>query len=192
MDALIGDGFPDELEQRWHRLPPIGVAWLKRLKQLDVSVDALCEPELPVQARGVMHGDTFEFATDDPGEQTADALVFLARNDDGEPADFVAWSPKSDRMASWWGIPMLGMECLGEPRIDPDGALAVFTDPIEWLIAERNGLLVVSFMNAAHLLRAAAPLRASSAKEANRVRNLIAAAPPRVYAPLGSTIPVPA
>jgi crossover junction endodeoxyribonuclease RuvC len=51
---------------------------------------------------------------------------------------------------------------------------------------------VVSFVNAAHLLRAAAPLRASSAKEANRVRNLITAAPPRVYAPLGSTIPVPA
>jgi hypothetical protein len=183
---------PEEITQSWHRLPPIGVAWLKRLKQLGVSVDALCEPELPAQARVVMHGDTFEFATDDPGERAVEALVFLARQDEGEPADLVAWSPKSDRLASWWGIPMLGMECLGEPRIDPDGALAVFTDPLKWLIGERNGLLVVNFANAAHLLRAAAPLRASSAKEVNRVRNLIAAAPPRVYAPLGSTIPVPA
>jgi hypothetical protein len=186
-EATMGPS--DEILQHWHRLPPIGVAWLLRLKELGISVDALSEPELPVQAKVVLRGDTFEF---DDGKLASDALVFLVRDDNGEPADFVAWAPKSDRLSSWWGIPMLGMKFLSEPRLDPDGALAVFTDPIEWLIAERNGLLVVSFVNAAHLLRAAAPLRASSAKEANRVRNLITAAPPRVHAPLGSTIPVPA
>jgi hypothetical protein len=179
--------FPDELEQRWHRLPPIGVAWLKRLKQLGVSVDALCEPELPVQARVVMHGDTFEFAADDPGEEAVDAMVFLARDDNGDPADFVAWRPKSHRLASWWGIPMLGMEALGEPRLDPDGALAVFTDPVRWLRGERNGVLVVNFANAARLLRDAAPLRTGSAAEAHRIQRLITAAPPRVLAPPART-----
>jgi hypothetical protein len=165
-------------------LPPIGIAWLKRLKALGVSVDALSEPELPVQARVVLHGDCFDFADD---EQATDALVFLARDDCGEPADFVAWSPKSDRLASWWGIPLLGMECLGEPRLDPDGALTVFTDPIKWLIGERQGVLVVNFANAARLLRNAAPLRAGSATEAQRIQNLITAAPPRVLAPPART-----
>jgi hypothetical protein len=175
--------FPEELERNWHRLPPIRVAWLKRLKQLGVSVDALCEPELPVQAKIVLHGDCFEFATGDPGEQASDALVLLARGDCGEPADFVAWSPKSDRLASWSGIPMLGMECLGEPRMDPDGAVEVFDDPLNWLLAERDGLLVVSFANAAHLLREAAPLKVSSAAFGRRLANLINPKPPRILAP---------
>lgn len=170
----------DEILQQWHRLPPIGIAWLRRLKALGVGVDGLCEPELPAQAKVVLHGDCFDF---DDGEQASDALVFLARDDNGEPADFVAWSPKSDRRASWWGIPLLGMECLLDPRMDADGALAVFTDPIKWLIGERQGVLVVNFANAARLLRRAAPLRAGSATEARRIQNLITAAPPRVLAP---------
>jgi hypothetical protein len=182
----------DEIVQQYRLLPPISLAWLRRLKELGVSVDALREPELPRQARIVMHGDCLDFASDDPGEQAVEALVFLARDDIGEAADLVAWLPKSDRLASWWGIPMLGMEALGRPRIDPDGALSVFTDPLKWLLAERNGLLVVNFSNAAHLLRDAAPLRATSAREAQRIQNLIIAAPRRVYAPIGSNIPVTA
>jgi hypothetical protein len=170
----------DEILQSWHRLPPISLAWLKRLKALGVSVDGLCEPDLPAQAKVVLHGDCFDL---DDGELASDALVFLARDDCGDPADFVAWSPKSDRLASWWGIPLLGMECLDEPRIDADGALAVFTDPVKWLVGERNGVLVVNFKNAARLLRHAAPLRAGSATEAQRIQKLITAAPPRVLAP---------
>jgi hypothetical protein len=170
----------DEIMQQWHRLPPIGIAWLKRLKALGVSVDGLCEPELPVQAKIVMHGDCFDF---DDGKLSVDALVFLARDDCGDPADFVAWAPKSDKLASMWGIPLLGMQRLGEPRIDPDGALEVHTEPVRWLAPERQGVLVVNFANAARLLRDAAPLWATSAREAQRIQNLIAAAPPRVLAP---------
>jgi hypothetical protein len=173
----------DEIEQQYRLLLPISIPWIKRLKQLGVSVDALCEPELPVQAKVVLHGDTFEFATDDPGEQAADALVFLARSDNGEPADIVAWSPKSDRLASWWGIPMLGMEALGEFRLDPDDAVEVFDEPVKWLIAERNGLLVVSFANAARILRDASPLKVSSAAFGRRLANLINPMPPRILAP---------
>jgi hypothetical protein len=173
-----------EAEDRFSLLPPIPVAWIKRLKSLGVSVDALCEPELPAFASIVLHGDCFEFSEDDPGEQATEAMLFLAHNDVGEPADIVAWLPKSDRLASWWSIPALGMEALGEPRLDPDGALPVFTDPVKWLIGGRDGLLVINFRNAAHILRDASPLRACSAREAERIRNLIAAAPPRVLAPI--------
>jgi hypothetical protein len=171
----------DEILRHWHRLPPISVAWLKRLKALGVGVDGLCEPELPAQAKVVMHGDCFEFA--DNGQ---DALVFLARDDCGDPADFVAWAPKSDRLASMWGVPLLGMERLGEPRIH-DGALEVFTEPVRWLASERQGVLIVNFKNAARLLRDAEPLRATSAREAQRIQSLITAAPPRVLAPPART-----
>jgi hypothetical protein len=173
----------DEIEQQYRLLPPISIAWIKRLKELGVSVDALVTPELPVQARIVMHRDCFEFGADDPGEQAVDALVFLARDDEGEPADFVAWAPKSDRLASWWGIPMLGMEALGGFRLDPDGAIEVFDDLVKWLVAERNGLVVVSFANAARLLRDAAPLKVGSAAFGRRLANLINPKPPRVLAP---------
>ena len=173
----------DEIKQQYRLLLPISIPWIKRLKQLGVSVDALCEPELPVQAKIVLHGDTFEFATDDPGEQAADALVFLARDDNGDPADFVAWSPKSDRLSSWWGIPMLGMEALGEFRLDPDGAVEVFDDPVRWLVAERDGLLIVSFTNAARILRDAAPLKVSSPAFGRRLAVLINPKPPRILAP---------
>jgi hypothetical protein len=171
----------DEVELAYRLMMPIGLAWLKRLKDLGVSVDALAEPELPVQAKVVLRGSAFDF---DDGDLASDALVFLARDDFGEPTDFVAWSPKSDRLASYWGIPLLGMERLGEPRIDPGGALNVFTGPVKWLLAERDGVLVVNFANAARLLRDACPLRAGSATEAQRIQNLITASPPRVFAPI--------
>jgi hypothetical protein len=170
----------EEIQRAYQLMMPISLAWLKRLKELGVSVDGLCEPHLPVQAKIALHGDCFDF---DGGEQATDALVFLGHDDRGEPADFVAWTPASDRLASYWGIPMLGMERLGEPRIDPDGALEVFTEPVGWLSSERSGLLVVNFANAARLLRDAAPLRATSAREAQRIQTLITAAPPRVLVP---------
>jgi hypothetical protein len=173
----------DELEHQYRLLLPISIPWLKRLKQLGVSVDALCEPELPAQARVVMHGDCFEFAAHDPDEQAVDALVFLARDDAGEPADLVAWSPKSDRLAAWWGIPMLGMECLGDWRIDPNGAIEVFDDPLKWLVAERNGLVVVSFANAAPILRECGSLKVGSATFGRRLANLINPKPPRILVP---------
>ena len=74
----------DEIEQRWHRLPPISIAWIKRLKELGVSVDALCEPELPAQAQVVvMHdGFVFDFADEADG-QPVDAMIFLARDEPG-------------------------------------------------------------------------------------------------------------
>lgn len=176
----------DEIEQQYRLLAPISIAfiaWIKRLKALGVSVDALVTPELPVQARITMQGDCFDFAAGDPGEQAVDALVFLARDDNGEPADLVAWAPKSGRLASWWGIPMLGMEALSDWLIDADGAIEVFDDPLKWLIAERNGLLVVNFANAAPILREAAPLKVSSVTFGRRLANLINPKPPRILAP---------
>jgi hypothetical protein len=116
---------PDEIEQRYQLLPPISLAWLKRLKELGVSVDGLCEPELPGQAQVVMHdGFLFDFADEADGTPV-DAVIFLARDEEGEPADVVAWGPRSKRLAAWYGAgSLLGMENVFGPRLDLHNALA--------------------------------------------------------------------
>ncbi len=46
--------------------------------------------------------------------------------------------------ASWLGnAPLLGLEHLWAPRLDPLGALAVFADPVEWLLGDRLRVVVV-------------------------------------------------
>jgi hypothetical protein len=73
---------PDEIEQRYQLLPPISPAWLKRFKELGVSVDALCEPELPGQAQVILHDGFFDFAEEADGTPVG-AVIFLARDEEG-------------------------------------------------------------------------------------------------------------
>ena len=59
-----------------------------------VSVDALVEPELPAFSEVTFNdGHTFDFA-----EEGGDgAIIFLARDEEGDPCDLVAWSPRRSR-----------------------------------------------------------------------------------------------
>jgi hypothetical protein len=175
---------PDEIEQRYQLLPLTSLAWLKRLKELGVSVDALCEPELPGQAQVVMHdGFLFDFADEADGTPV-DAVSFLARDEEGEPADIVAWEPRSKRLAAWYGaVSLLGMENVFGPRLDLHNALEVFRDPVHWLGAERQGVVVVHPQQAAPILRRAEPLKVNNSAFGLRLANLINQQPPRILAP---------
>jgi hypothetical protein len=175
---------PDELEQRYRLMMPISIAWIKRLKELGVSVDALCEPELPAQAQVVMHGDRrFDFVNEVDG-QPVSAMILLARDVDGAPCDLVAWEPRSNRMASLYGnAPLLGMEMLHGPRLDPENALEVFETVKDWLIAERHGVCIVHPPRSAPILRECEPLKVSSSAFGLRLRNLINPKRPRLFAP---------
>ena len=175
----------DEIEQRWHRLPPISIAWIKRLKELGVSVDALCEPELPAQAQVVvMHdGFVFDFADEADG-QSVDAMVFVVRDELGDPIDIVVWEPKLNRMASWWGnAPLLGMDELFAPRLDAERALRIHETPLQWLLAGRQGVVIVDPRRAAQCLRDAEPLKTHSTAFGRRILALTTPRPPRVFAP---------
>jgi hypothetical protein len=153
----------DEIDRRWHRLPPISIAWIERLKALGASVDALCEPELPAQAQVIMlDGFVFDFADEVDGTPI-DAMIFIGRDGDGYPADLVAWTPTLNRMASLYGrAALLGEDEVFAPRFDPEQALQVHETPLQWLLAEREGVCIVDPTRAASLLRSAAPLAASS------------------------------
>jgi len=175
---------PDDLEQRYRLLPSISVLWIERLKALGVSVDALCEPEMPAMAAVVMQeGFRFDFANEVDG-QPREAMLFLARDEDGDPVDMVAWEPRLNRMASWLGnAPLLGMEMLYGPRLDPDAALEVFPTPLQWLIAERHGVCIADPRYAASILRECEPLKTEDHAFGQRLRSLINPKPPRIFAP---------
>jgi hypothetical protein len=169
-----------------HRLlPPIKLAWIQRLRALGVSAQSLAEPELPACEDVVLiDGHFFDFADEAHGGQSSESMLFLARDDLGDPRDIVAWEPRAKRVAGWWGtLPLLGMEQLLAPRLDRHGALRVFADPLEWLLHERNGVVIVNPVAAAPLLRAAEPLEANPAAFGRRLAELINPRPPRIVVP---------
>jgi hypothetical protein len=175
---------PEALERDHQLLLPPRLDWLKRLREIGVSVDALAEPELPAQAQVVVSdGFIFDFA-DKADETAVDAVIFLARDELGDPADLVAWEPRRNRMAAWWGdAPLLGMDELYAPRLDPERALLVHETALAWLLGERNGVVICDPSKAASVLRAAAPLKASSDNFGRRLHTLLKLAPPHIYVP---------
>lgn len=175
---------PEDLERDHQLLLPPRLDWLKRLRELGVSIDALCEPELPAQAQVVMHrGAVFDFA-DEADETKVDAVIFLARDELGDPSDLVAWDPRLDRMAGWYGAaPLLGAENIFSPRLDLERALQVDETPLHWLLAEREGVVIVHPQWAAPILREYQPLRVADAAFGQRLARLVNPKPPRIYVP---------
>jgi hypothetical protein len=175
------------IAERRNRLqPPPPLAWLKRLTEMGVSLDSLAEPELPTSGHVVFLDDNiFDFADETHGGSASEAMLLLARDEFGEPADIVAWKPKAQRLAAWYGnAPLLGMEQLQAPRLDSNGALKVFADPLEWLLHERDGVVIVNPVRAAPLLRAAEPLQANSTAFGRRIAEIVNLKPPRILVPI--------
>ena len=82
-------------------------------------------------------GRRFEFLDD--GTR---AVVVVARDDSGEPADLVAWLPNDGWFGSWLdALPLLGMHALFAPRLGEP--LPVFLDPLGWLQAGREGVVIL-------------------------------------------------
>ncbi len=155
---------------------------IRFLRGQGVSIDALAEPELPAFAEVSFHEGQplFDFADGDG------ALIFLARDEEGDPCDLVAWSAKKNRLAAWYGdAPLLGAEAIYAPRLDPENALKVHETALLWLLAVRDGVVIVDPKRAAPILRAAEPLKASSAAFGLRLRDLIAPRRPRIFVPQG-------
>jgi len=174
---------PEALTRNHQLLMPPRLDWLKRLRERGVSVDALCEPELPAQAQVVMRDSVFDFA-DECDDAAVDAVIFLARDEFGDPADLVAWDPRGNRIAGWYGAaPLLGAENIFGPRLDPEQALRVDESPLHWLLAEREGVVIVHSLRAAPILREYEPLKVVDPTFGRRLAILINPKPPRIYAP---------
>lgn len=112
--------------------------------------------------------DPFE-AGSDPGEAVT-AYVWTARDSIGDPADVVAWHPRTGRLATIEGsIPVIGEENVFAPRLDE--ALSVFDNPLAWLADGRRGVLLLPGRDpaAVETLRLAGPLAVESLSLAERL-----------------------
>jgi hypothetical protein len=182
-----------DVEERFARLPALHWSEFRRFLDRGVPAPALVYPELPARARVVFFADRpiFDFAEDleDEGEQEGAraAFIFLARDELGDPCDLVAWEPASARVAGWSGrASLLGLEDLWAPRIAYDGALAIYETPLEWLKANRQGVVIVAPERAAPALREAEHLCAPSARYGLYLRSFLAVRPPRIVVPKAS------
>jgi hypothetical protein len=79
--------------------------------------------------------------------------------DAGEATDLIAWQPRTGQLGSWrsyaWG---LGQEEALCPRITDHDGLHVWRTPLQWLQANRRGVVIFRPRLAADLLADAGPL----------------------------------
>jgi hypothetical protein len=100
------------------------------------------------------------------------------------PVDLIAWTPRLNCTASWLGrVALLGEDELLAPRLDDEQALMVHETPLAWLIAGRQGVVIVDPRKAAPILREAEPLKTHSIAFSRRILTLATLRTPRVFAP---------
>jgi hypothetical protein len=170
---------------RYLTLTPLKWPEFQRLMGDGVPPPALIWPDLPARELVVFRDNRplFDFAA--VGEEGAiSALIFLAYDERGEPADLVAWVPEQKLIGAWFGaVALLGAENLWAPRLTREGALDVFESPFEWLCSGRTGVVIVNPPRAAPLLRIAEPLAAESVEHGRRLDKLLTARKPRILVP---------
>jgi hypothetical protein len=141
-----------EIEERFATLKTLNWGEFQRFLNYGVSSRALVYPELPARARVVFEPRArfFDFA-DERGDDSAakPAFIFIARDEFSEACDLIAWEPSSGRLAPWYGrARILGAENLYAPRILNEGALPVCETPLDWLRAERLGVVILNAASA--------------------------------------------
>ena len=130
--------------------------------------------------RVVFNGPCFEFdpAPDfdlPPGGEPA--MVVLAFNGFGDVADLGAF--RGDRIAAWLGaVAMLGRQNVLGARLEP--ALNVHCTAFNWLLAGRDGVVLIDHKRAARQLWDRGPFRAADIEHARRLQSLLTPAAPSV------------
>jgi hypothetical protein len=124
--------------------------------------------------------ERFEFARDARDACGAVvAIVFSAPDDLGQLLDLAAWDPETGRLALLLGrVAMLGQDNLygwrlGQPLVMHESAL-------EWLKADREGIVVINPQRASPLLRMVEPLRVKRPSFGRRMREVMTIRAPRI------------
>jgi hypothetical protein len=129
--------------KQW-QVPTPSLTELRWLRGQGVSRAALLYP-WPIGATNVtFYGNTFEF--DSHGERV---LTFLV--EDIDVVDIAAWQPRTGKLATWLAAGFaIGQEAIFNPATYfAGGALRVYETPVQWLQAEREGIVIVR-PNVAH------------------------------------------
>ena len=111
-------------------------------------------------AKVVFNANHFDFAKHD-ADLDVSALVMVARDEAGDVADLVAWRPKDQIVAPYaCSVSMLGQHNIERPRLGEP--LLVHSDPLHWLRADRQGVVVLNPQRAWSLLFDAGELQAAN------------------------------
>jgi hypothetical protein len=127
--------------KRWQHLTDLSTPDREWLITHGVPSSAITEPWLIHSAQVLFDGlHGFDFNTE--GGQ---ALIFKAE-DRSEQTDLIAWDPSTDNLASWHGNAF----CLGDldqiynpATYFSGGYLRIHASPLEWLKANREGLVIL-------------------------------------------------
>lgn len=147
---------------------------------------ALDEPS-PIRAAYVVWTQASRFAFEQhepPSARGQRAFVFLVEDVAGDPADIIAWQPATGRIGTWCGIAWgLGeFEALA-PRMAEHDGLPVYRDPIDWLRADRRGVVILRPRLAADYLCDAGPLVAEDREHAAELDRVLTRRAPRILCP---------
>ena len=125
-------------------------------------------------------GDRFELARHARDASSAVmAVVFMARDDLGNPLDLAAWEAETGRLALLIGrVSMLGQDNLYGWRIGEP--LVVHETPLEWLKAGREGVFVTDPQRASPLLRMAEPLGVKRSEFGRQLQAALTIRAPRI------------
>jgi hypothetical protein len=170
---------------RFEALPELTWKTFSWLLGKGVPSAALIFPETLRRARVMFHHDQpfFDFA-EDHGEDGEDAIVILARDDEGFPCDLAAWGCRSRRLAARWGAAsLLGAEDILAPRLTPEAALPVHRTPLGWLASGRAGVVIIEARRAAIVLRDFGPLAGEDEEHGHSLRSLFRHNEPHIYVP---------
>jgi len=97
----------------------------------------------------------------------------------GDLKDIAALSLDFDKVALWTRrVSMLGAENFFAPRIARP--LTVHSTPLEWLQANRDGVVIIDLPRARGLLQSAGPLAVANAEFGLKLRNELTVAPPEI------------
>jgi hypothetical protein len=124
-----------------------------------------------------IHGNRFVFESESTSGVVVDALIVVANDECGDPADLVAFDFQG-RFASWFGMPILGLETATAPRMSE--GLSVFRHPIQWLASFRKGVVILDHKKARHFLENAGPFVVASTEHGKTLSEAMAYRP-KIY-----------
>jgi hypothetical protein len=125
----------------------------------------------------------FVLAQHEPAGMHAEAeqaCLLLLNDENDEPADIAAWAPRSQRLGTWRGCAWaIGQETTWFERLSEPG-VPVWRSPLDWLQAERNGLVLLRPKVAAEILCDAGPLLAMDVAHGVDLRSSLSRPGPRI------------
>ncbi len=121
----------------WHRLEQHEFDWLRSQGVSDNALD-----EYPHIGAAHVRFDGSHFEEAEGGERVLTFVIY----DCGEFIDFAAWQPRMGELATWRGAGFaIGQDQIFNPATYFDGgALRVHADPLAWLKAGREGIVIAN------------------------------------------------